>query len=149
MPPRDILLGFEGRLPRLALLGWGLPVFAGALLVYLGIEHALSRMMTPPRSEGVAGLAVLALGFVPFAPLLVKRLHDVGRGGWWLLALAAPEIANSAALAFGLGDTRPGRVIEYVSFAGGAGLAILALWPGTPGANRFGPAPARPADQRA
>jgi hypothetical protein len=34
-------------------------------------------------------------------------------------------------------------VIEYLSFAGGAGLAVIAAWPGSHGANRYAPAPVR------
>ena len=139
----QILLGFEGRLSRAMLLVWGLPVFAVALLVYVALERALGQAMPPPRTEGVAGLAVLAMGFFPIAPLLVKRLHDFGASGWWLLLAAAPEIANSGALALAFGGSRLGTVVEYLSFAGGASLAVIAAWPGTRGANRYGPAPVR------
>ena len=138
-----MLLGFEGRVSRAVLLVWGLPVFAVALILYAGLAWLLGSYMAQTRSEGAAGLAVLALGFFPFAPLLTKRLHDFGASGWWLLLAAAPEIANSGALALGLAGSPLGTVIEYLSFAGGAGLVTIAAWPGTRGTNRYGPAPAR------
>ena len=138
-----MLLGFEGRVSRAVLLVWGLPVFAVALILYAGLAWLLGSFMAQARSEGAAGLVVLVLGFFPFAPLLTKRLHDFGASGWWLLLAAAPEIANSGALALGFGGTPAGKVIEYVSFAGGGGLAIIAAWPGTRGANRYGPEPVR------
>jgi uncharacterized membrane protein YhaH (DUF805 family) len=138
-----MLLGFEGRVSRAVLLVWGLPVFAVALIIYVGLAWLLGSYMAQARSEGAAGLAVLALGFFPFAPLLTKRLHDFGASGWWLLLAAAPEIANSGALVLGFGGAPAGKVIEYVSFAGGGGLAIIAAWPGTRGANRYGPEPVR------
>jgi uncharacterized membrane protein YhaH (DUF805 family) len=140
---RQILLGFDGRLSRTMLLAWGLPVLAVAIVVYAGLEHALAQAFAGRRAEGVAGLAVLAIGFFPIAPLLAKRLHDFGASAGWLLLAAAPEIANSGALALGLGGSRLGTAIEYVSFAGGAGLAIIAGWPGTRGANRYGQTPTR------
>ena len=143
MSPAQILLGFQGRLSRAMLLLWGLPVFAAALLVYAGLERLLAQAMAPPRSEGIAGLAVLALGFFPIAPLLAKRLHDFGASGWWLLPAAAPEIANSGALTLGMAGSSLGSAIEYLSFAGGAGLALIAAWPGTRGANRYGAEPER------
>ena len=143
MSPAQTLLEFQGRLSRALLLLWGLPVFAAALLVYAGLERLLAPLITPPRSEGVAGLAVLALGFFPITPLLVKRLHDFGASGWWLLPAAAPEIANSGALTLGLAGSPLGTAIEYLSYAGGAGLALIATWPGTLGVNRYGPAPER------
>ena len=143
MSTRQTLLGFDGRLSRGMLLAWGLPVLAVALVVYAGLEHTLAPSFTGRRAEGIAGLAVLALGFFPIAPLLAKRLHDFGASAGWLLLAAAPEIANSGALALGLGGSRLGAAIEYASFAGGAGLAMIAVWPGTRGANRYGPAPNR------
>jgi uncharacterized membrane protein YhaH (DUF805 family) len=143
LSPRQVLLGFDGRLSRVMLLAWGLPVLAIALLVYAGLERQLAPLLSGRRAEGVAGLAVLVLGFFPIAPLLAKRLHDFDASAGWLLLAAAPEIANSGALALGLAGSRLGTVIEYASFAGGAGLIMIAGWPGTRGANRHGPAPAR------
>jgi uncharacterized membrane protein YhaH (DUF805 family) len=142
LSPAHVLLGFQGRLSRAMLLLWGLPVFAVALLVYVGIERLLAQSVGPPSSEGVAGLAVLALGFFPIAPLLAKRLQDFGASGWWLLPAAAPEIANSGALTLGLAGSPLGTAIEYLSFAGGTGL-VIAAWPGMPSVNRYGPAPER------
>jgi uncharacterized membrane protein YhaH (DUF805 family) len=144
MRARAMLFGFAGRIDRLAFLAWGLPAFAVALLVYVVLSSQLGRVLDPQRSDGVAGLAVLAAGFFPFAPLLAKRLHDIDCSGWWQLPLAAPEVLNSGGLALGLGSTRAGALLEAMSFAGGAGLAALALWPGTRGPNRFG-APSGPA----
>ena len=52
---------------------------------------------------------------VPVFAVMVRRLHDVGKSGWWLLAAFIP---------FGV-------------------LALIMFWAreGTPGDNRFGPAP--------
>jgi uncharacterized membrane protein YhaH (DUF805 family) len=143
---RDILLGFDGRLPRKTFLVWGVPAFIAGLLVYVGLAGLLARSMEGARSEGTASLLVLALGFFPFAPLLAKRLHDLDVSGWWLALLATPEFLNSASLALGWSGTRSsptaiGTYLDYLSLVGGAGLALLAVWPGTRGANRFGADP--------
>ncbi len=52
---------------------------------------------------------------VPVFAVMVRRLHDVGKSGWWLLAAFIP---------FGV-------------------LALIMFWAreGTPGDNRFGPDP--------
>jgi len=52
---------------------------------------------------------------VPVFAVMVRRLHDVGKSGWWLLAAFIP---------FGV-------------------LALIMFWvrEGTPGDNRFGPDP--------
>jgi uncharacterized membrane protein YhaH (DUF805 family) len=141
MTARHILGRFDGRLARSTLLVWGLPVLALALVVYLGLAAMLAPSAGPARSEGIAGLIVVVLGAYPFAALLIKRLHDFDASGWWLIPLALPELLNSGGLAVGLGGTRIAVWLEYISFAGGAGLAVIAAWPGTRGGNRFGPEP--------
>ena len=69
-------------------------------------------------AETLGGLVLLAvvLGlFVPNLAVTVRRMHDVGWSGWWLLLIWVP---------FGV-------------------LAFYAImfWPGRLGANRFGPPP--------
>ena len=60
-------------------------------------------------------LTVLAL-FVPSLALVVRRLHDINRSGWWYLLAFLPVI---------------GSII----------ILIFMLTPGTPGPNRYGPDP--------
>ena len=56
---------------------------------------------------------------VPWIAVVVRRLHDADRSGWWGLLLLLPVIGLIA-------------------------LSVIGLKPGTAGENRFGPAP-RPA----
>jgi uncharacterized membrane protein YhaH (DUF805 family) len=61
----------------LTLVGYGIPLFF-IILILIGFEvsiDALSFLQT------AWGLAV----FVPLLSVSVRRLHDVGRSGWWLL----------------------------------------------------------------
>jgi uncharacterized membrane protein YhaH (DUF805 family) len=69
-----------------------------------------------------SGLPVLALlaylvHFVPGLAVLIRRLHDIDRSGWWLL-------------------------ISFVPVIGGIWLLVLLCSEGTYGPNRFGPASA-------
>lgn len=50
---------------------------------------------------------------VPMVATAVCRLHDVDRSGWWILALLVPIL---------------GQIL----------VLRMALWPGTPGSNRYG-----------
>lgn len=70
-----------------------------------------------------AALATYILGaLVPGWAVLVRRLHDMGRSGWWLLLLPVPLLG------------------QLVGFP----LLLLCLaWPGRRGENRFGPDPRR------
>lgn len=112
---------FSGRASRSEYWWWG--------LVYLVILAALTFqdiLSITTRSE--AGLAPVTsfwdLSYVIFALLmampnlsvLVRRLHDTDRSGWWFF-------------------------ISFVPFIGGLWLLVLMILPSTSGTNRFGPPP--------
>lgn len=78
--------------------------------VSAGAEH---NMFTP----GMLLFWIFALAaVVPSLACSVRRLHDIGKSGWWLL-------------------------ICFVPFVGGIILFIFALLDSTPGDNAFGPNP--------
>lgn len=125
---------------------------------------------------GFAGVMVasLVLQFIPVIGQLVglvllwpqvnintKRLHDMGKSGWWLLAplgvtilcaIAAVIFGGAAIFASGGGDghrlagglTAFGIALVFLGVAGLTGLGFL-LWigvtPGQPLDNRFGSPP--------
>jgi uncharacterized membrane protein YhaH (DUF805 family) len=66
----------------------------------------------------VIGVGVLGI-FVPGVALRVRRLHDTGRSGWWLLLNILPAL---------------GPLV----------LFIFDVWPGVVGPNKFGPDPKQP-----
>jgi len=66
-------------------------------------------------------LGLLSWGYalatiVPIVALSIRRIHDVDRSGWWLLAVFVPLIGAIALIGYALLD-------------------------GTPGDNRYGPDP--------
>jgi uncharacterized membrane protein YhaH (DUF805 family) len=52
----------------------------------------------------IYGLAV----FVPGIAVSVRRLHDTGRSGWWLLLLLIPIVGPIVILIFMVLDSQPG-----------------------------------------
>lgn len=109
------------------------------------------------------GLSVAGL-IVPNYSVLVRRLHDTGRGAVWLLLLA-PSIGSAfltlvtlgtALGSAGLGASREVFVGTMLAGLGTAGLlglvgmlgqlvmGVLTLLPGARGENRFGPDPRDP-----
>lgn len=70
--------GFSGRATR-SEYWW---FFLFYILVLLVIGGLLSGGML--RDATVLGIAILAL-LLPMLAVSVRRLHDVGRSGWWLL----------------------------------------------------------------
>jgi len=68
-------------------------------------------------SFGLLRIIFFLATFLPGLAVLFRRLHDIDRSAWWWLVGLIPVI----------------------------GAILLIVWlcqPGTPGANRFGPAPA-------
>ncbi|THD79820.1 MAG: DUF805 domain-containing protein [Phenylobacterium sp.] len=108
------------------------------------------------------GAVASASGYTPFAPLLaaviilammpislfnaIKRLHDMGRSGWWLLAsfIVFLPLAAMAELWSPPGMMALGIVLELVVAFGF--LLILGCVPGQASANRFGAPPGQPID---
>ena len=117
--------------------------------------------LVPTLLAGVmGGLPMLAL-VVPGLAVTVRRLHDVGRSGWWALLPWALGVPFWIVVVVGVmtlsGDVaRPwlsgglGMALLYGGAALVAACSLLLLYwltrPGTPGPNIHGPDPAE-ADQ--
>ena len=119
-------------------------------------------------NEGLGSLCMLVpsiLGFVYASPGIcvgVRRLHDIGRSGWFVLLKIVPyctfivlgilmvalsvmhvnepgEVAEKSVLI----DTRLFQSLIWLYLAGKFVLAILSSFPGQNGANRYGEAPVK------
>ena len=119
-------------------------------------------------NAGVGSLCMLVpsiLGFVYASPGIcvgVRRLHDIGRSGWFVLLKIVPyctfivlgilmvalsvmhvnepgEVAEKSVLI----DTRLSQSLIWLYLAGKFVLAILSSFPGQKGANRYGEAPVK------
>lgn len=92
--------------------------------------------------------------FIPSLAVGVRRLHDLDRTGWWMLAPMVPIVIGAvlffAAIRNGVGGSGmggAGMVGGLLFLIGGiAGIALF-VWfcmRGTVGPNRFGPDPLEP-----
>ncbi len=106
---------FSGRAQRSEYWWWALfnTLVIGALVLSSGVAGADAA-----AQDMIAGVAVLVL-LLPSLAVTVRRLHDIGRSGWWVLIGVVPVV---------------GSII----------LLVFAMLPGTLGPNRFGPAPVPP-----
>ncbi len=57
---------------------------------------------------GLLGLVYSLAVFVPSLAVTVRRLHDIGRSGWWLLLGFVPLVGSIVLLVFTLLDGQPG-----------------------------------------
>ncbi|OQW56548.1 MAG: hypothetical protein A4S14_09850 [Proteobacteria bacterium SG_bin9] len=145
------LLRFQGRLNRRG-YGIGLIVY---LLAALGVLVSASYVFNPAGGtiDGLRLAAALVLFFYITAVIMIGRLHDRDKSGWWYVVFGPlPFILFfvSAKLPVFFPDTTEGfRNAEILSLllqinAIGLflwGLLSLAFMPGTKGDNRFGSAP--------
>ena len=113
---------FKGRASRSEF--WKFVVFMAIVLMVLYLPLIATGGMTGEPGSGLSILvtvSLLAVGIftlvtlLPYLAVLVRRLHDTDRSGWWYW-------------------------IALVPFVGGVVLLVLLALSGTPGDNRFGPA---------
>jgi uncharacterized membrane protein YhaH (DUF805 family) len=112
---------------------------------------ALGILLADLISRGVGAAAVLTLALLyPLTAVLVKRLHDRGRSGWWAAVISAPlAVALLSALIariLGLGEAGIERAATGAIWITVAVLAVLAiielgLRRGDPGYSEHGPPP--------
>lgn len=118
------VFSFNGRIGRLRYLAYGLGV-SMLLMFGLGILAGLMGAVGMGDSRGAAtfasvgGVAVIALFSIVITIMYGKRrLNDLGHSGWWSLLLLVPYL----------------QLLPVI---------YLVFFPGSGGANRFGPAPAK------
>ncbi len=58
---------------------------------------------------GIVGLVWILATVVPLLAVLVRRLHDTGRSGWWALIGVIPLIGFIVLLVFTVQDSHPGE----------------------------------------
>lgn len=80
------------------------------LLIVLALAFLDVLLGTFSEAEGIglfSGLFVLAM-LLPSLAVGVRRLHDIGRTGWWLLIAFVPIIGTLVLLVFAVQDSEPG-----------------------------------------
>ena len=111
----------------------------------------------PSDTIGLLALVLIVLLFLPVLSVTVRRFHDVGLSGWWVLALwggafalEAVRTTRQAVTALAEDPLRtPAEIrIDPVFIALSAAIIlvyivefVICVWPGTSGPNRFGSPP--------
>jgi len=58
---------------------------------------------------GIVGLVWILVTIVPAVTVLVRRLHDTGKSGWWALVGFLPLVGAVVLLVFTVTDSSPGE----------------------------------------
>ncbi|MDR1347156.1 MAG: DUF805 domain-containing protein [Prevotellaceae bacterium] len=133
---------FSGRASRkeywMFFLFYVISVFAVALVGVL-IGTAIHKYIPQAYGSLLLMLFFYAVS-VPFLAIAVRRLHDSGKSGWWML-LALFQVLNS--IVRDMDDVESGLRIFVTILAIAAGICILIfmLLPGSEGKNRYGANP--------
>ena len=78
------------------------------LLIMIAVSFVDAALGTAEEDVGPVFLAYYALTFLPSLAVSVRRLHDTGRSGWWILLNAVPVVGSLVVLAFSAMDGVPG-----------------------------------------
>ena len=110
-----------------------IPLFSAAFVLGFGLG------VVAPYAPAIVLFSLVALAPVAIwvtIALHVKRLHDIGVSGWWMIAVWAISVLVALLVAYFLS-------VRAAQLSSLAVWAIVGAIPGTPGVNRFGPNPAR------
>jgi uncharacterized membrane protein YhaH (DUF805 family) len=97
---------FDGRARRKEY--WFFMLFNVLVIVVLSVLDVLVGTFSMEAEIGLfSGLYALAM-LIPGLAVLVRRLHDTDRSGWWVLLNLIPVIGALVILVFTLLDSQPG-----------------------------------------
>lgn len=93
---------FEGRARR-SEYWWFALFYIVVAVVTLGVIGAVNETL----GATLYGLFVLG-SIIPAIAVQVRRLHDTGRSGWWVLIAFIPLIGAVVLIIFYISDSQPG-----------------------------------------
>lgn len=117
-------------------------------VVFMAVSIAIGMALIWPVNQGRYGffLGYLLWAFLcvlPSLALTVRRVHDIGLNGWWLLAWFATAAVLSWGVTRLLYQSESGIRLSFAlhGILYNAHFFVLALWPGQRSDNRFGAKP--------
>lgn len=135
---------FRDRAARAEYWWWAL--FASIVIV---VAFVLDFLIFRGWSIGPFFLVFWLAALLPSLSVTVRRLHDTGRSGWWLLipvgsAIFASVVTIASVISYGNVQPPMGLLLligvpVIISFGSSILLLVWMLLPSVPGNNSFGP----------
>ena len=98
---------FSGRAQRAEY--WYFVLFYILIFIGLSFIDNITGSFSAEAGMGLlGGILTLAL-LIPSIAVGVRRLHDTGRSGWWLLIVLVPLVGAIILLVFTVQDSEPGE----------------------------------------
>jgi uncharacterized membrane protein YhaH (DUF805 family) len=97
---------FSGRARRKEY--WMFVLFNIIIILVLALIDYLTGTFSPRAGVGLLGGLYSLAVLIPSIAVTVRRLHDTGRTGWWILIGLIPVIGNIVLLIFMVLDSEPG-----------------------------------------
>jgi len=97
---------FEGRAQRAAY--WYFVLLNLIISLAIGIVEVMVGIADAETAYGPVSALYSLFIFLPATALLARRLHDVGRSGWWILLMLIPIIGFFVLLFWTIQDSEPG-----------------------------------------
>jgi uncharacterized membrane protein YhaH (DUF805 family) len=127
---------FSGRARRTEFFSFAL-LFLVVQFVAGRIDARSGVIATVAFRMGIVELIVSLLLLLPLVAVGVRRLHDSGRSGWWLLLFYIPYLGWLVSA-----QNNSGELVSLGALAVGAiATVVLFALPGVPMENRYGPDP--------
>ena len=86
---------------------WFFVLFNIIISIILAVIDGVTGTLDPESGMGLLGLVYTLAILIPALAVSVRRLHDTGRSGWWLLLLLIPLIGTIVILIFMVQDSKP------------------------------------------
>jgi uncharacterized membrane protein YhaH (DUF805 family) len=97
---------FSGRARRKEY--WFYQLFNTLFVIALIVVDSMTRTMSKSFHLGFLSLLFVLATMLPSLGVLVRRLHDTNRSGWWFFIALVPLVGPIVLLVFTLLDSQPG-----------------------------------------
>ncbi len=101
-------IDFKGRARRREY--WFFALFAAIIIILVGVVGGvLDNILGLSGTLATALVTIVDLGLIlPSLSVLVRRLHDIGKSGWWFWISLIPVVGGIILLVFMFLDSQPG-----------------------------------------